>query len=233
MLTKKWCSRFAAVIVPIVFLLVSSCSDNPADPQADSFVINGIVTDSSGEPVADALILLDLSVELSTNASRFVRFDLPEADHVRIDLLNWCRDEVYMSQEMDLQAGQYTIGIASIDADGKELTDGAMWILVTTSPGVDELRFFLSRNVEGQEGDYLQWDYPFVLEQVRAQAITDSNGRYEIVDPCLGLGEEVAEGTIAWRVRAWAYHADFVEGAASTWADLDQNTGGTADIVIQ
>lgn len=229
----KQCSFYFAVVFPIPFLLVSGCSEDSAAPPIVPFVIVGTVTDTNGDPIVDALVLLDLSFESSTKAFTSVNFDLPEAGHARVDFLNWCRDEVFSSKELDLPAGQHSTRIESVDAEARQLTDGAMWILVTTSAGVDERPICLLRNVEGEDGDYIQWDYSYLLDHVRIQAITDSNGRYEIVDPCLGFGEEVLGGAFAWQVRAWAYHANYVEGAPSAWTNLDQESGGTANIVIQ
>lgn len=223
-------------------LLLAGCSDDPVDPKIETFTISGRVTDVNGSPVADSVILLDLAFEYSAKAYTWVSFDLLEPDHVRIDLLNWCRDEVFTTREMDLPAGKHSISIESIDADEKHLTDQSMWILFSTSAGVEERPIVLLRNVEGEAGDYFQWDYAYVVDHVRVQAVTGSDGRYIVDDPCLGFGEkfatlnedrEIAEGLLAWRVRAWAYHEGYTEGVPSEWTSLNPATGGSANIVMQ
>ena len=47
----------------IVIACVAGCSDDPTGPDAEPLVIAGAVTDADGNPVANALVVLDLAVE--------------------------------------------------------------------------------------------------------------------------------------------------------------------------
>ena len=242
MVPRIWRFHLAMAIVVVSLSLLLGCSDDPAEPDNQPFTISGTVTDADGNPVADALILLDLSYDRAEKTMTSVSFALPEPDHVRFDVVSWCRDEIFMTTELDLPAGTHSVLIESIDASAKQLTEQPLWFILTASAGVLERSLVLFRNIEGEGGDYIQWDHTYVAGHVRIQATTDADGRYEIVDPCLGFGDEVAwsgengevvEGSIALRVRAWAYHADHAESTPSDWVNIGQDSGCTANISWQ
>ncbi len=241
---RRTVSPLAVALIIVAGL--AGCSDDPTGPEATPFAITGTVTDADGNPVADAVVLLDLAVEPVGKAAGMppttvVNFFLPDAGPVQITMLSSCRADTFHHQELDLDGGAHTIPVTGTDADDRQLTDQDLWIAVATPDATIETRILLLRNAEGEDGDYGQWDHAYVRDHVRIQATTDAEGWYTI-DPCIGfgavftarneMGVPIGEERIAWRVRAWAYHADHPDGTPSIWRDLDPDTGGFVSVIM-
>ena len=240
--------RFPALILLVVYLVcITGCSDDTTAPETAPVIITGMVTDADGSPVAGAAILLDLDLEVARKTTTIppatvIQFNLPEADQVHLDVLSACGADIFASRDLDLSQGSYAIPIESTDDDGRQLTDQLLQVVLTTSDATFEFPVLLLQNAENDDGDYGQWDPAFVSDNVRIQATTDEGGRFTVIDPCVGFGtsftvqdEEgnpTGETTIAWRVRVWAYHADYTAGAPSGWSDLDPGTGGNVDPIM-
>ena len=241
-------SRFLA-IVPLVacLALAAGCGDDPTEPRPDPFVIAGAVTDASGDPVADAAILLDLDIVGPAKAASMppatvIRLSLPAAGTVTFTILDACRADTLEHRVLELEGGVHSLVWDGTDRDGRQLTDRSMWAIITTPDTTTEQRILLARNLGDQDGDYAQWDHAYVRDHVRIQAITDADGWYTITDPCVGFGStyeavdeegnSLGEMRVAWRVRAWAYHADHPAGTPSAWRDLDPGTGGTVSVIL-
>jgi len=235
-----------AIVALLILATLSACSDDPTTPDPVDFTITGSVTDADGNPVPNALVLLDLpfthTLKSALPATTVLQLTLPEPDHVRLDILSHCGTDTFSTLEMDLPAGLNRIPVESVDRVGRQLTDQVMRAIFTTSTGTDERPLSLQRNIGNDGGDYAQWNHAHIQDHVRIQAITNDDGWYTITDPCLGFGSVfpligengliIGEASIPWQVRAWAYHPDYPEGTPSSWQAINQDTGGTAFIVV-
>ncbi len=226
----------------LLSLFITSCSDDPVEVKPQHLTISGTVTDTAGNPLSDAVILLDLSYVEAAKAFTRLEFELAGPGPVSIVMMNYCRTEVFFSETRNREAGIHSVLIESVDAQGRQLTDQALRIRLTTSALEEETLVWLGRNLEGEDGDYSDWDYDSVVDHVRIQATTDAAGHYSLSYPCLGFGAEIPGfngegksgliGTIPWRVRPWAYHSNYATPASGAWVELDPETGGTADVVF-
>jgi hypothetical protein len=237
-------ARFLAVIMTISMpLFLAACDDDPVEPTSEPLTISGTVLDSNQEPVAEALILLDLEFHFAQRPASMIEFALAEPGQVVVEEVSWCRDEIFRTRELDLPSGTHFIEVGGEDAEGRQLTDQPLWIRLTTSAGVDERPLVLLRNSGESGGDYGQWDHAFVLDHVRIQARTDAEGKFEIVNPCLGFGEDlvvevedgpdIPQGRFAWRVRTWVYHPSYPGGTPGPWTEVDPTNGCQVDVELR
>jgi len=236
--------RLIALLV--ILVVIAGCSDDPTGPEPTPFVISGTVTGADGNPVANAAIVLDLAYEAVEKAAMppatTIRIAMPAAGSAAISVLSACRADTFHHHVHDFESGVYIIPIDGTDAEGRQLTDQTLLVVIVTEHATGETPMALARNVEGEDGDYGDWDHAYVTEHVRIQATNDADGWFTLTDPCVGFGttftatnesgEPVGEYELAYRVRAWAYHADHAAGAASIWRDLDPETGGTVSVIM-
>lgn len=231
-------SRKTYVIPLLILALFSACSESTTpDPTRND--IRGLVLDASGQPVADATVVLQHTVDppLEGKADKIrtmVRFDLAEPGPVRMWAASYCdNDTVRLLVAGELPAGEQSIVWDELDDEGRPLADGVYWVHVVTAEQTIRKDIFLLRL---GYGDLRAGAVPAPL------AVTGADGHFTLDQACLPfghafvatdeLGEPSGTLTITREVRVWAFSPDVGAAAGSALMMVDAEAGAEVTVTL-
>ena len=214
-----------------LILLVMGCSDDDPTTPRDTPRIQGTVTDSQGNPVPGAGIVLEYEPPILARPTTQVTYHTAEPGHLLIYTTAQCsEDTLAVLLDAMLEAGTYAVTWDARAGDGRRVPDGLYTVHAVTDLGHDtrEIMLFLG-------GDYPDDALPadwVVLE------LTSDVGGFTLDLECLpfghvetvtdGNGDPLQEYTVPHRVRVHALHRDHPT-AVSEWVDVDPEAGCRVD----
>jgi hypothetical protein len=231
-------SRRTLLIPLLILALLSACSDSTKpDPTRDD--IRGQVVDASGQPVADAVVVLQHEIDQppggKTDKIRTaIRFDLSEAGPVWMWLASYCdNDTVRLLVAGELPAGQHSVIWDGRDDEGRPLADGVYWVHLVTPEQTTRNDILL---LHLGYGDLDAGMVPAPL------AVTDAGGYFRLDQACLPfghsfagtdeLGEPTGTATVTRRVRVWAFNADDGAAGGGAWVTVDADVGAAVTVTL-
>jgi hypothetical protein len=205
-----------------------------SDDDTGNPAIIGTVTDSGGQPVAGAGILLQYTFgdapALGQKPGTVIRYDLPDSGYVRLWITDICgRRTVRVLVDGDLPAGTHMVAWDGRNEAGQIMPPGMYTSHVLTSAGRSDSDFYWPGGglpPESAEGH--EW-----------LVVTGADGRFRLPLDCLSFGRSLTmtdetgqpfgTATIQYQTRVWAVHP--VLGAISTdIVPVDPERGARVDL---
>lgn len=138
--------------------------------------VSGYVTDSDGNPINNASIILSYDVPTISNME--VNYSIPNESNVSIDVLDLCGNLVKPLIENEIiAAGTHTISWDGMDQDGHRVVDGVYSIHLQGDDQSVYAHNILANN------DYSD------IENNNYHILTDENGYFSIPYSCLSFGQ--------------------------------------------
>ena len=181
-----------SLLIPV--LLLTACDDDSTGPSTDVAMLAGRVTEASGDPVADARIVIAFGIDdvgfgeewgpsrRSLVAKVLIKYDLPAPGNVRVEVQDLDGARVRLLHDAPVGAESLKVAWDWADADGVPLPCGVY-------------RFVLDyRAADGAiEDDHLEELFLMYTPDVeglyeRPQTHTGPDGRFEVPLASLPIG---------------------------------------------
>lgn len=215
--------------------LAAGCGDS-AGPGRDAD-IRGRVIDAAGEPVPDAMVVLQLATDPPPDAAAQkpgtpIQFSLPGATEVTAWIASFCDDDTLrLLARGVLPPGQHVLVWDGRDGVGRVLPDGVYRAHVVTE----------AAHVKQTLPVFHLGYAAFAPDAAPApQAVTDLRGRFRLGQACLPFGfafeardefgQVVGTRVVTREVRVWAFSAERGLVAAGDWLTVDEDAG--LDVVL-
>ena len=218
----------------LIVLFIVGCNNSTQPNTCSNCIINGHVTDSDGNPLDNAAILLTFD----SGMNRLTRMQMPsttftyalsEESSVLIWIADMCDDTVKVLVNANQSAGNYSITWICDDLNGNTVVDG----IYKARLAVNDLE--IVNNL------LLIQDYFPTIEGQNYHAMTDEDGYFSISGDCLPFGVEYeaadAQGgslgsfSVPFITKLWVVHGDN-STFETEWYAVDSNTGLHVDIQV-